>query len=51
MLPCSLRLMGRDPQGGTSMKALCKFHSFNLSKPINIYFLSFIKENKDVKLS
>ena len=43
ILPCSLGLTGRDPQGGTAMKALYKFLSFNLPKLVNIYLLSFMK--------
>ena len=44
MLPCSLGLTGRDPQGGTAIEALCKFLSFNLLKLVNTYLLSFIKK-------
>ena len=43
MLQCSLGLTGHDPQGGTTMKALCEFFSFNLPKLVNIYLLNFIK--------
>jgi len=32
MLPCSLGLMGRDPQGGTAIEALCKFLLLSLQK-------------------
>ena len=44
ILSCSLGLTGRDPQGGTAIKVLCKFLSCNLSKLINIYLLNFIKK-------
>ena len=37
MLPCSIGLMGYDPQGGTAIEALYKFFPFNLSKLVNIY--------------
>jgi len=40
MLPCSLGLTGRDPQGETTMKSLCKFLFFNLTKLVNTYLLS-----------
>jgi len=50
MLPYSLGLTGCDPQGGTTMKAIVQFFSFNLQKQVNLSFFSFKENKKYLKL-
>ena len=44
MLPCSLGLTGRDPQGGTAMEALCKSSSY-VATPVKDLLCFKRKEN------